>query len=678
MTTAVLFVVVFWADPTGLLWGTPFVGACVAGVIAARAKPEQVAARRLLAFGVLATMMIGGSVGLSEAFDAHGQRWWLGLANVALQLVCLAMGAAMIALVAAYPDGGYHRRHERPLVATVAGLAVAVPILLLLTWPTLQPAWVFGWDEVPGRFPEIESPVHVGLLSALGPPLRAYHDAAGVLAPLVAVLVVAARYHRLRERERLQVRWLMYGALLLLLAPLAEALRQLGVLSDPTADLIVIAGLLALPAALATGLVRPDLFAVDRAFRRSLVYAPVWIAIGGVFLGAAAALGLAASSAGVQIAIVVTIAATALFDPVRRHLAQRAASWAYGESVSGEELVRRLGATLEHTLDLEQLVREVASIAREGLGAQWVSVRVYGIEVAIDGESPPPGETPVLSAPLVHAGERLGEIECGARVRGRPHRSDPELFATLARQAALAIHNAQLAAELSGRLDEIGRQADELAASRSRIVAADESARRRIERDIHDGAQQELVALMARIGLARSQLGRDPSGLDLMLTDLQSEVGQVLENLRELASGIHPSVLSDHGLVEAIEIRSRRLPIAVTIECAPPLRDMRFGDDVEGAAFFFVSEGLANTLKHSGAQRARVRIACSAGELEIGVADDGAGFDVQAAAIGGLRGIADRVEALGGSVAVDSSPGHGATLTARLPISDPAIAVVRR
>lgn len=674
LATVVVFAREFGSDLSGLAWSSPYLAGYVAGLIAFRRRPEHVVARRLLAFGAVATIWIGATVALARAFDDYGRQWWLGPANVGAQLLGLAMGAAMIALLAVYPNGAYGHRYERRLVRAVATLAVAVPVAVLVTGRTLHPNWVFAWgDEAAGSpgFPEIASPVHVSALAFLGGPLRAYLDAALALALVAGAVVVGLRYRRLHAEQRLQVRWPMYGVLAVLAAPLAALLQEAGALSPAVADALVILGLLTLPVSVLVGLLRPDLFDVDRVARRSLVYAPLWIAIGGAYVGVAAALGLAASGAGVQLAIIVTIVATVLFEPMRRYVAGRAATWAYGESMSGEELVRRLGETLEHTLDLEHLVGAIAATAREGLGVRWMRIRVDGVPLAIDGEAPRPGEGPALSAALVHAGEHLGEIECGPRVSGRSRALHRELE-TLARQAALAIHNARLASQLGKTLEEIRAQAAELDASRSRIVAAHESARRQIERDIHDGAQQELVALIARIGLARQQLGRDPGRLDDTLVDLRSEARHALANLRELASGVHSSVLSDHGLVEAIEIRSARLPLGVTIECDAQLRATRFGDEIEGAAYFFVSEALANTLKHADAERARVRIVRSDRGLEIEVADDGSGFEVGATPSTGLRGLADRVEALGGSIGVDSSPGRGTRLTARLPVGDPA------
>ena len=166
--------------------------------------------------------------------------------------------------------------------------------------------------------------------------------------------------------------------------------------------------------------------------------------------------------------------------------------------------MRRLGGALEHTHDLEHLISTVASVAREGLGVRWVRVRIDAIAPALAGEVESLAEPAVASAPLLQGDERVGEIDCGPPVRGgkgrHASRVDTELLTTLARQASLAVQNARLATELRVRLDEIRETTAELAASRLRIVAAHENARRQIERNIHDGAQQELVPCSAHSG----------------------------------------------------------------------------------------------------------------------------------------------------------------------------------
>jgi signal transduction histidine kinase len=233
---------------------------------------------------------------------------------------------------------------------------------------------------------------------------------------------------------------------------------------------------------------------------------------------------------------------------------------------------------------------------------------------------------------------------------------------TLARQIALALTNARLAEELNAQLAEVD-------ASRQRLLQAEQTARRRFERDLHDGAQQDLAALLTRIALARSQLGRkDVERLDETLDILQSDAEQALRNLRELVSGIHETTLADQGLAAAIEGRAARAPIPVTVTCTPRIRHERLAPTVESTAYFTVCEALANTLKHGHARQASVALALHNGNLRIDIADDGQGFDPAGVAeSSGITGLQDRLGAIGGSLEVRSAPGRGTTLTATIP-----------
>jgi len=287
--------------------------------------------------------------------------------------------------------------------------------------------------------------------------------------------------------------------------------------------------------------------------------------------------------------------------------------------------------------------------------------------IAADGIALYESANPALSVPLIHAQTQIGTIECGPKEDGAFQPRDHELLETLGRQAALAIRNAALASELAERLTEIERQACDLAASRTRIVQAEEAGRRRIERDIHDGVQQELVALLAKARLARNQLARDPSLVEATLAELQLDTRQALEDLRELAHGIHPPVLTDRGLLEAIEAQTLRLPVPVRVNADGLGRDSRYPVEIEGAAYFLVCEGLANVLKHAGANRIEVRLAALPSSLRVEVADDGRGFEPNEVTGSGLRGLTDRVEALGGQLEIISRPGGGTRLIAVLP-----------
>jgi len=262
---------------------------------------------------------------------------------------------------------------------------------------------------------------------------------------------------------------------------------------------------------------------------------------------------------------------------------------------------------------------------------------------------------PELTAPLAYGESISGQIECGPRSAGRYRAGDRELLMTLARQAALAVHNARLARDLRD--------------SRARIVRAEELGRRRLERDIHDGVQQELVALLAKLRLARNQLGGDPAAVAELLEDVHEETKLAIRDLRAVAQGIHPAVLSDRGLVDAIEERVARMPSSVMIDVAPAIRARRFPPAVEGAAYFMVCEALSNAMKHAAAEHLVVHVTAEEGELSVAVADDGSGFDTRTVARSGLSGIEDRIEALGGRLLVTSAPGRGTQLTMRLPIT---------
>jgi signal transduction histidine kinase len=209
------------------------------------------------------------------------------------------------------------------------------------------------------------------------------------------------------------------------------------------------------------------------------------------------------------------------------------------------------------------------------------------------------------------------------------------------------------------------RLIEELRASRQRLVAAQDEERRRLERNLHDGAQQQLVALAVKQRLAESFVRRDPDGAAQMLVELQADTVEALENLRDLARGIYPPLLADQGLAAALEAQVRKTPVAVTIESDGVAR---YAQEIEAAAYFCCLEALQNVAKYAGASKATVRLIDEQGWLNFVVADDGAGFDPAETALGtGLQGMADRVQALGGALEIRSRPGEGTTLTGRIP-----------
>jgi len=276
--------------------------------------------------------------------------------------------------------------------------------------------------------------------------------------------------------------------------------------------------------------------------------------------------------------------------------------------------------------------------------------------------------SPDLVVPIVQAGETLGAIECGPRPDGPLLDEDRGLLTDLAAQAAPAIRNLHLTAQLSARLEVIRRQASELTASRARLVQTQDAERRRIQRDLHDGFQQDVVVLTAKLALARERLRRGDDRAGQTLGELQADLGYLLVHLREFAHSIHPPVLADQGLLEAIEAQASRVPFEVVVQADPALRGARFPQPVETATWYVVAEALTNVVKHAGAHRVTIALAQPNGSLTVEVNDDGCGFDPAAARGLGLAGLADRMAIVEGALTIDSGSGRGTTLRAEVPL----------
>jgi signal transduction histidine kinase len=386
------------------------------------------------------------------------------------------------------------------------------------------------------------------------------------------------------------------------------------------------------------------LWDIDVVIQRSLVYGTLWLAIAGAYFGLALALGLAASSQmPVWSAVGLTVLATLLFQPARHWLEAAADRWVFRRRQEPLKVVYGFGETLGGVDQANDIAGQLARVAATAAPLAWVRVEALGSAISEGGQR---RAGPVVEIALVSGRQRFGALFCQPLAGSQLTEEERATLATLASQAALAISRAQLA---------------------SRIVRAQELERRRIERNIHDGAQQELVALVARLGLARSQNGAtDHSRL---LSELQEEIRTILGNLRDLAQGVHPSVLTDGGLVVAVEDRCSRLTIPIKLDISPALRAARFGEDIEAAAYFVVAEGLTNLMRHSDAASASVSLQLEGPCLTVAVADDGSGFETGILRSGGgLQGLSDRLQALGGELLVESAPGKGSRIRASLPL----------
>jgi signal transduction histidine kinase len=306
---------------------------------------------------------------------------------------------------------------------------------------------------------------------------------------------------------------------------------------------------------------------------------------------------------------------------------------------------------------------EEAVVARAGVSGPawvrvWLSPLLAGRETAL-----------LRAAPITHSGHLLGLIVAVRPAGGDTFKEEEERILTeLARQVGLALHNVQLDSALQSTLDEVRRQAEELRASRARIVAASDAARRQIERNLHDGAQQHLVALAVNLRLARQIAERDPGAANEMLEQLGHDLQDAVAELRNLAHGIYPPLLVDRGLPEALSAAGGRSALNTTVSTEGV---GRYSPDVEAAIYFCCLEAMQNAGKHAGdGSTITVRVWEEEGALLFEVADDGAGFDPAARSTpgAGFVNMGDRVGAIGGTFGVQSAPGRGTRVSGRVPI----------
>jgi signal transduction histidine kinase len=538
-----------------------------------------------------------------------------------------------------FPTGRLPSRSWRPAVWLVALMGI-VDIAAFNLYPAMDASRILAGSE---RVQSLIPLVSWGPLS-VDRHIRQLPELAFVQVTFIAMIVtliglgVWAQIHRLRtgtRDERQQVKWLIPA---LVLWAVGLAATAIGLPFE-----WVILMVLPLPICVTFAILHYRTYDIDLIISRTLVYGILSIGIFVIYAALATGLGWAAGSRfPVEVAIVVTAIVAFAFQPARKWLQQGVDRWVFGDRPSPLEAV----ADLETGLGVgsaKDLAGHLAETIRVVVRFLWVGVNISPDPERISGDRT---DEVAVTIDIEHDGEHFGEITCGPKIRGRFTEADASTVRALAAQVALMISNSKMA---------------------NRLVQVQEAERRRIERNIHDGAQQELVALVAKLSLARAEF-RDDRLDEGALEELQQDAARILSDLRSLAQGIHPTVLTDGGLVEAVEDRCKRLPIEVVVESLPQLRRQRFDDDVEGASYFFVTEGLANILKHSAATSARVVIHRTNGHLEIEVSDDGVGFRTETAHLNGLLGLSDRFRALGGSISLTSEPGSGTVLRGQIPV----------
>jgi signal transduction histidine kinase len=402
------------------------------------------------------------------------------------------------------------------------------------------------------------------------------------------------------------------------------------------------------------------------------------------------------------------VVAAVAFGPLRERAVASATRALFGARRPPEEVVRTFGDRASRGTAADELLLELAESLRRTLGLAtaevWIT-RANSIErfassperghAAVTVE---PAERDVLVrtgvagrawlalwapgfldgrecqqirvAPAAHAGEVLGLV-VAERPDHDPFTSDDDrALAELGRQLGVVLHNRRLDATLQETLDDLRRTNDELRASRARIVATANAERRRIERDLHDGAQQHLVAIAVSLGLVKNVMATDPETAQRLLGDVTKQVQETVQQVRDLAHGVYPPLLVEKGLGDALRAAANRAPLSVAVESDGVAR---YPGEVEAAVYFCCLEALQNASKHAPDAHVDVRLRQDATGLHFEVADDGPGFDLATARMGhGLQNMRDRVGAIGGTVTWDSAPGAGTRVIGAVPVAPEA------
>jgi signal transduction histidine kinase len=675
------------ADPVAMVMPVTF--AAVGALVAARHP------RNPTGWLFLFIALVEGLAGASDQYarfalithpgSLPGAQWVLWFGSLLPGTVWPVGSAA--ALLMLLPNGHLPSRRWRPVQAVNLGAAVFFTVVLgamgtgsLTVTDTSRPA--------------LTNPTAVpGIVSIAGASIG---TAIYLLALLVVVVAAAAPLIRIRRAsndEKQQLKWIAYAVLLSAIVSFALTLlalvvpswqNTLGVMSTIA---IVVGFGVALPVASGVAILKYRLYDIDIVISRTLVYGSLALFITAVYVGIAVGLGALIGGGGkpnLALSVLATAIVAVGFQPARQRVQHVANRLVYGKRATPYEVLSQFSERVAESYAAEDVLPRMARVLAEGTGSQragvwlcsahvWYETAAWPAGLALadpvpadDGALPPRGDSERI-VEVRHQGQLLGALAVTKRAGETLTPVENNLLNHLAGQAGIVLRNIGLTADLRSRLDE-------LRASRQRLVTAQDEERRRLERNLHDGAQQHLVALKVKLGLAEMFLVRDPDRARSTLQQLTGDADEALETLRDLARGIYPPLLADKGLKVALESQARKATVPVTV-----LADGidRYSQDIEAAVYFCTLEALQNIQKYAHANRVTVRLEVDHDLITFAITDDGCGFDSTTTRRGaGLTNMEDRLDALGGALAISSTPGKGTTITGSLTAS-PAVPAQR-
>ena len=575
-----------------------------------------------------------------------------------------------------YPDGHPPSRRWRWAVAGLVGGTVFA---------------VLGFLFRPGPFNAYlgdgilyVNPIGIDALAEIGSAMITIGAVIALVSAFSTVIAVRQRFKRSRGDERQQMRWLAYVASLAgAFFVLQWILGFIGELfaPDPNAPvfnilfaLTAFTVVLGVPLAYVVAILRHGLWDLDVVVKKTVQYGVLVALFTLLAVVVVALVPVLFVGAGTDFDVVpILIAAGVLaigFQLIRGRTQRWANRIVYGRRSTPYEVLSAFSERVGETYSTEDVLPRMAQLLGEATGARvarvwlrigtvmraeasWPDGADVAREVEVNGE-----ELPAFGGDRAfevrHQAELLGALTVTEAPDDPMTPSKERLVRDMAAQAGLVLRNVRLI--------------EDLRESRRRIVAAQDARAKKLERDIHDGAQQQLVALQVKQRLTDSMVDRDPAKAHELLRQLQADTAATLDDLRDLARGIYPPLLADEGLAAALGSQARRSPVPVEVQ---PDGIGRYSQEIESAVYFSCLEALQNVAKYAEASTVTVRLAQANGSLTFEVSDDGIGFDPVIAGRGsGLQGIADRLAALGGEVTIRSAPGDGTTVAGRLPVQE--------
>jgi signal transduction histidine kinase len=657
-----------------------FVGAPIAGIlgvlIAAR-RPRNPIGWLLLAIAVADSMyLLGDMAAMRGLLSGASPRGWVAWAACVFN-TAQGLGAfPLLFMVLLFPDGrllpGPRWRWTARVVLVIAAVVITSQMI------TLTPI------QLTPQLPSLLNPLAVPALDPLTNGNSLLNVVLLILMFVILVVAVVVRFRRSRGVERRQMRWFAYVAaatlgLLVLSYPISGLPVANGQLGNDVAQASLSIGLaVLLPAAIGLAVMRYGLYDIDVFISRTIVYGALAVFITAVYVGIAVGIGTLVGSGGkpnLGLSIVATAIVAVGFQPVRERVQKVANRLVYGKRATPYEVLSQFSERVAESYASDDVLPRMARVLGDGTAAELAEVWLRnGGEMRraaafpVDTAMPAAVHFNGVAELAIPAADRSVEVRHQGEVLGAltvtKHRGESltpieiKLMDDLAHQAGLVLKNVGLTADLQARLND-------LRASRQRLVAAQDDERRRLERNLHDGAQQHLVAIKVKLGLVEMLATRDPEKAKATILALKHDADEALETLRDLARGIYPPLLAEKGLAAALQSQAGKATLPVHVDADGV---GRYPQETEAALYFCTLEALQNVQKYAQASSATVRLREEGAQLAVEVSDDGRGFDATATTRGaGLTNMEDRLDALGGTLQIQSSPSHGTTLRATVP-----------